>query len=83
MPAMYLMCGNVGTGKSHLARKYARRTGGIIVSIDEISSGCHGGETDRYDPNLREAYHAAEKALIAKAADLDVPVIVDRTNVNV
>jgi hypothetical protein len=50
--------------------------------MDQISVGCHGGDTGRYDSNLRDAYHAAEKALIAKAADLDVSVIIDRMNIN-
>jgi predicted kinase len=83
MQLMYLMCGNVGVGKSHIARKIARQEGGIIVSIDEISSMCHGGWLDRYDSNLKDIYHSAEKALIAKSFDQGASVIIDRHNVNV
>jgi len=83
MQLMYLMCGNVGVGKSHIARKLARREGGVIGSIDESSSMCHGGDLDRYDSNLKDIYHAAEKALIAKSFDQGVSVIIDRHNINV
>ena len=83
MQLMYLICGNVGVGKSHIARKIARQEGGVIVSIDAIASLCHGGDLDRYDSNLKDIYHAAEKALIAKSFDQGVSVIIDRHNINV
>jgi predicted kinase len=80
---MYLICGNVGVGKSHLAHKISRQEGAVIVSLDSIVALCHGGDLDRYDSNLKDVYHAAEKALIAKSFDQGMSVIVDRHNINV
>ena len=76
---MYIMCGNVGTGKSLFAKKIAKLEGGVIVNMDSIVESVHGGDNDRYNSVLRPIYHAAEKALIAEAAKESVPIIVDRT----
>ncbi len=82
MPIMYILAGNIGTGKSRFAAKLARREGAIIVSMDSISASCHGGDGDRYDSLYRSIYHASEKALIAESFNQDTDVIVDRTCIN-
>lgn len=77
---LYLLCGLAFAGKSTLAKAVARRTGAVVVSLDEINEarGLEGGlgiPAEEWERSHREALGRAGEALRAGRS-----VIVDDTN---
>jgi len=61
-----VMCGNVGTGKSVLARRMAD-SGAIIISEDAITTMVAGGNYDNYHKSEKELYHMYQNTMIELA----------------
>jgi predicted kinase len=76
---LYITTGNVGSGKTLIARKLAK-TGAVRVNNDEITTMVQGGECGAYDPAKKEVYRAIETAGISAALSGKFDVVVDRTN---
>ena len=76
-----IMTGNIGSGKSLLAMKYAKM-GQVVVNMDCIQKMVGGGEYGLYDNEKKEVYHAAEIITIESALNLGLSVVVDRTNMD-
>jgi len=55
MSDIIMMVGNICSGKSVLARKFANR-GYAVISMDAIQTGVAGGLYDRYDPKKNTAF---------------------------
>ena len=81
MPTLNLMVGNIGTGKSLIARKLMI-DGARVVCMDAIQRMIAGGDYDRYDKAAGKVYHAAEDAAILTALELGLSVVIDRTNID-
>ncbi len=81
MSEMIILIGNVGCGKSTLARKLARKDY-VVVNMDSIQQMIGGGEYGLYDPAKKDVYHAAEEAIIVSALSKSLPVVIDRTNMD-
>jgi len=79
MQKLIIFTGNVGTGKSLIASKYAK-DGYVVVNMDSITTMVHGGEYGLYDPAKRGIYHESETAAIIAALEGGCSVVVDRTN---
>ena len=78
---LYLLVGNIGAGKSVLARKLARN-GGVVVNMDDLQQSISGGEYGNYDVNKKEIYHSLENILVQSSLKEDFDTIIDRTNMN-
>jgi predicted kinase len=76
---MVILTGNVGSGKSLIASKYAKN-GYVVINADSLTTSLHGGEYDLYDPNKKEIYHSLEYVAIKGAFFAGYSVVVDRTN---
>jgi len=76
-----MMIGNIGCGKSLIARKFAIN-GYTVVNMDSITKMVAGGEYGNYDPGKKEIYHAAETAIISASLEAGISVVVDRTNIS-
>lgn len=81
MPTMNLMVGNIGTGKSLIARKLMI-DGAKVVNMDTIQRMFSGGDYGRYDKHAKPLYHATESAAIETALQLGLDVVIDRTNMD-
>jgi len=79
---LYIMTGNIGSGKSLLASKLAKM-GNIIVNMDSIQQMVGGGEYGSYDHNKKEIYQITEMAAIESALMSNLSVVVDRTNMDI
>lgn len=77
-----LLVGNIGSGKSTIARKLMNLEGGVIVNMDSLQQSIHGGEYDRYDNNLKQVYNATEESIIESALKEGRNVHIDRTNMD-
>jgi len=75
------MVGNIGTGKSLISSKFAKR-GEVVVNMDSITSMMGGGEYGLYDRNKKEIYRITEIAAIEGALLAGFNVVVDRTNMD-
>lgn len=73
--------GNIGTGKSLIARKYALK-GYEVVNMDSIVTMLDGGEYGRYDSGKSKLYRAAEIAILHELFEAESLVFLDRTCVN-
>lgn len=73
--------GNIGTGKSLIARKYALK-GYKVVNMDSIVTMLDGGEFGRYDSTNAVIYRIIEKAILQELFEAERPVFLDRTCVN-
>lgn len=83
MPPLYfiMMVGNIGCGKSLIARKFAMN-GYSVVNMDSITKMVAGDECGNYDPAKKEVYHAAEQAIISASLEAGISVVLDRTNMS-
>jgi len=78
MSVMYLLVGNIGLGKSLIARKLAWR-GCVVVNHDALQVTMDGGEYGWYDSDKRNVYHACEDGIIRAALLNGMDVVIDRT----
>lgn len=76
-----IMIGNIGTGKSLIAHKFAQR-GEVIVNMDSITTMIGGGEYGLYDIQKKDIYHGAERTIIEEALKVSYNVVIDRTNMD-
>jgi len=79
MQELIVFTGNIGTGKSTIAAKYAKK-GYVVVNMDTITRMVHGGEYGLYDGAKKDVYQAAEVACIMTGLEQGFSVVVDRTN---
>lgn len=84
-PCLYVLVGNVASGKSTYCREVAGQLGrsNIIVNDDAIVAALHGGITNTYYPNLRALYKSVQREAIVTGLLLGCNVFVDSTNVTV
>ena len=75
---LIIMTGNIGSGKSLIARKYAQR-GFVIISMDSIQQLMHGGIYGLYDRSLKLVYHRVEEEMVLESLRAGKSVLVDRT----
>jgi predicted kinase len=78
---LIIAIGNIGTGKSLIARKYALK-GYVVVNMDSIVTMLDGGEFGRYDSDKAVLYRTIEKAVLHELFETERPVFLDRTCVN-
>lgn len=81
MPTVELFIGNIGSGKSLLAQKFAKM-GHVVCNMDSIQRMIGGGEYGLYDNAKKEVYQAAEDAVITKSLERGLSVVIDRTNMD-
>lgn len=81
MPQLSICIGNIGTGKSLLASRFAKM-GHVVVNMDLISKMIGGGEYGLYDSKKKEVYQNTEMAAIATALKNGFSVVIDRTNMD-
>lgn len=81
MPNMNILVGNIGSGKSTIARKLANQ-GDVVVNMDNIQESIAGGLYGAYDREKKDIYHAVESTIIESALKSNYPVCVDRTNMD-
>jgi len=81
MTFMIIPVGNVGTGKSLIARKYAQN-GCNVINMDTIQAMIAGGIYGRYRNHKRQVYHEIETAAIKASIENKQSVYIDRTNIN-
>lgn len=74
MPKMYLMCGDIGSGKTTFAKTFANLHGFRYIGIDECYAFYNGNECDR--SNKFEVWQLFFK-LIHEAYKLNQDVVVD------
>jgi len=79
--SMTMMVGNIGSGKSLLASKFAKM-GHVVVNMDSIQKMVGGGEYGLYDNKKKDVYRAAETTIIETALKNGFSVVVDRTNMD-
>lgn len=77
---LYLMVGNIGSGKSTEAKKLAD-DGAMIVNLDSILEMLHG-KYGQYDYSRKGVYDAIEVHAITTALMDGYDVVVDRTNMD-
>lgn len=75
------MIGNIGSGKSLIASKFAKR-GDVVYNNDTITQMIAGGEYNLYDVQKKEIYKSAEEAIITTALKNNYNVVIDRTNMD-
>lgn len=78
MQELVIFTGNIGCGKSTMARKYAHR-GYVVVNMDSITTMVHGGVYGLYNPKMKEIYKGAEHTFISSALVEGFSVVIDRT----
>jgi predicted kinase len=76
-PRVWVLVGQVASGKSTYAARRARR-GAIAVCHDDLVRAVHAGGA--HEAGLRDFYRAAEEHLAWSALAAGRPVVVDRTN---
>jgi predicted kinase len=81
MPNLNIFVGNIGSGKSLLATKFAKM-GNVVCSMDSIQRMIGGGEYGLYDNEKKDVYQAAEDAIITKSLERGLSVVIDRTNMD-
>ncbi|MCP3685423.1 MAG: ATP-binding protein [bacterium] len=78
MSTVYMLVGNIGTGKSIIARKLSMN-GCIVVSMDNIQSSMHGGCYGMYDISCKDVYRSVERELITSCLKQNKDIVIDRT----
>jgi predicted kinase len=78
MKELVLFTGNIGTGKSLMAAKYAKN-GYVIINNDSLVRMTNGGEYARYNPDHRSIHMGMETMAITEAITMGMPVVIDRT----
>lgn len=81
MTTMNIFIGNIGSGKSVIARKLAYY-GAVVFNMDTYQSMLSGGEYGAYDPAKKDIYQEGENITIRKALEAGLSVVVDRTNMD-
>ena len=81
MPKLNIFTGNIGSGKSVIASKLAKK-GCAVVNMDTLQTMFSGGEYGNYDSEKREVYHSTENAAIESALEAGISVVIDRTNMD-
>ena len=76
-----LMVGNIGSGKSIVARKLATM-GHVVFNMDTFQEMLSGGQYGAYDNAKKEIYQEGENATIEKALEKGFSVVIDRTNMD-
>ena len=81
MATMNIMVGNVGSGKSLIARKLAFY-GSAVFNMDSFQEMISGGVYGAYDNAKKEVYQAAENVTIEESLKRGISVVIDRTNMD-
>jgi aminoglycoside phosphotransferase family enzyme/predicted kinase len=76
-PALLLMHGCSGSGKSHLARRLVELFGAVQLRSDVERSRIPGVDPHRYDQATNELVYARLRALAGDNLDAGFPVVVD------
>jgi Predicted kinase len=79
--SMNIFVGNIGSGKSVVARKLAFQ-GAAVFNMDSFQQMIAGGEYGAYDVAKKDIYQEAENLTIRKALEAGLSVVVDRTNMD-
>jgi predicted kinase len=74
---MTIFYGNIASGKSTLAKGFAKE-GAVVIDSDSITSMVHGGDYTAYSVDYRPIYKAIENITIEKALEMGFDVVVDR-----
>ncbi len=78
---LIIAIGNIGTGKSLIARKYALR-GYQVVNRDSLEIMLDGGECGHLQVLPRHLYASIEKAVLHELFETECPVFLNRTCIN-
>ncbi len=81
MKELIMLVGNIGCGKSFLAKKLAKK-GAMIVNSDSLLRAVHGGEYLYYS-EMKDFYHNIEETILVDALRRSKTVVVDRTNISI
>jgi len=81
LSTLNVFIGNIGSGKSVLANRFAK-DGDVIVNMDSIQQMVGGGEYGLYDYKKKEIYQNIEATAILTALRTGNDVVVDRTNMD-
>lgn len=76
-----ILVGNVGSGKSTIARKLAH-LGNAVVNMDSIQESISGGIYGAYDPEKKKIYQKIEDTTIEETLKSGMSVCIDRTNMD-
>lgn len=79
---VHLMIGNIGTGKSTVAKKLLWDYPAVYVCMDEIQAMLAGGKYNLYNPDWKPVYYTAETGMIHSALQNGQSVVIDRTNID-
>lgn len=82
MTTLNIMVGNIGSGKSLIAKKLVYQQDAVLVNMDTITKMIGGYEYNKYDVKKKEVYHAAEESIIDIALRTGFSVVIDRTNMD-
>lgn len=81
MSQMTILVGNVGSGKSMLARRKALQ-GDTVICNDALQTMFSGDRYGMYNPDKKQFYHAVEDYAIEHAIGNGDGVVIDRTNMS-
>jgi len=81
MLTMNIFVGNIGSGKSILAHKFAF-FGCAVFNMDSFQQMIAGGEYGKYDNEKKEIYQEAENVTLINCLAKGFSVIIDRTNMD-
>lgn len=81
MSKLEILVGNIGSGKSLIAKKLANK-GSFVVSMDAIQQMASGGEYGSYDYKRKDIYQRIEEEGIEQSLRHGISVCVDRTNMD-
>lgn len=81
IPTMHMMVGNVGSGKSEMAKHLSKKYKAVIVNMDAIQESMHGFYGG-YREEMKPIYRSVEEAIINGALSNGVDVVIDRTNMD-
>lgn len=81
-PAMIIMSGSVGTGKSTLCRKLVNIYNATVINKDSLLQSISGDVYGKFDSNKVNFYNKAEEAVVRLALQMNQVIIIDRLNYN-
>jgi predicted kinase len=76
-----ILVGNIGTGKSTVAKQIADKYNCVVVNMDSLQQSLSGGEYTKYDKYKRSIYDRVERQVISSSIETGYDIIIDRTNV--
>jgi len=79
MPDLYVLCGNIGTGKSSYALTLKKEIGGVVFCNDKMIDLLEGEYA--YDLEKKNLYNDVKRIIIKKAILRGYDCIIDRTNI--